>query len=389
MANTSIKPISDKLKVEKKQGSFSGGGRSIENTSIKGATIVPFTTKDGKKNEHTGLRFIRDELKYRINKDNCFVISGSTYNNSLKYISKTIYKNDAQKLAYYFSAIKEVTKGKNYSDENILSWAAVLMKEDEKNGYSLAHRMPVKLYIPRHRKYYSGVETVPDLQINTSYYLRFFNEFGLSVTAPIDIVNGSSNNTTFMNNNKYIGLLSTYYHNIMYNSNNNFPKSIKNIIPKLTGLELVHLGNPKYGAYCRYTGNDSSYICIDTSEFILAKDSTVSSREPYYNYEFMVEAFEHELGHAFDHANSFFTETEEFKSIYNQVCEFDKDDIYLRKYAKDNPQELWAEIVSEYIYTDGYKETFYSKKDLMAIPVKKLDGTKITLYDYVKSILGN
>ena len=116
-----------------------------------------------------------------------------------------------------------------------------------------------------------------------------------------------------------------------------------------------------------------------SDQFINLKDE-----ESVYNmdfaYEYMVNSFVHELGHAFANNKIFGKdrdETKEWKAIFNQIVAKEDRENYFRDYAVTNPAELFADVCRDY----------YNKPNNLKMVEIEINGYD-NLYDYMNDLMG-
>lgn len=287
--------------------------------------------------------------------------------------------------------------------EEKLEIASEVMKYDITHGYTIIHSTPILM----NGKVNTNINPPGAIFIFQKYeyegeYLKYYNEYGVDVVAPLSEIGATSDGKMYSTNTlkgsreQYISQLNKYYTEIMKNSeqySNKFKdlafSNLKTIcLAPIVGKQNLNHGGAAGGSWVAYvTGNEvelldvSSNMIIDTYEFY---DQDVTS------YDYMVNAFTHELGHVyaiasgnapfdmFDIDSSIYWE-----SIYNQLEPYcDDQNGPLREYASSDLAEAFAECVCEYYGTDSC----FNPEDLRHVWVD-VGGVHMTLYDVMSHLL--
>lgn len=230
-------------------------------------------------------------------------------------------------------------------------------------------------------------------------YIEFENKDGIKVRAPLAIAkyeNGKIVYTpmTAEQKEQYINKVTHYYNDIMENSekySDKFKNETGDRVDSLTFVYIDPASRDKIDAidgccaYCQRTGNFSNHsdILVSTDEFIDLDDPSNTNTPSSYDY--MVDAYTHELGHAYGNNMMLFPDrdTDNFWNvIYDKVNNDPANTDILRDYSLKNQKELFADATA-YYYTDPDR--------LKQVPINvEVPATNIkfeTLYDYMDFVL--
>ena len=294
------------------------------------------------------------------------------------------------KLPYYLSIVE--TSRSYLSLEEKISLASQMMIIDKQNGYQLLYSTPILK---------NGSVSV---ELNDNYkgdYLEFYNPYGVPTIAPLcEFIyrDATIEGWNIMDNQEYESYargLSKYYIDIMKKSDTyskHFKKQVYNHLDKLVFLNGIY--NQDWAAYCSPLTDVNSMVVIDTNKF-LEKDDTTGTYIERDNtfWDFMIDSYTHELGHAYANASSKEKRTsdidysKDWEKIFEYVKLQEKEHATIRDYAFESPEEFFAECVAEY-YGDKNSCSIYNANDLKIIQIEFM-GKKISLYDCMSLILGD
>ena len=108
-------------------------------------------------------------------------------------------------------------------------------------------------------------------------------------------------------------------------------------------------------------------------------------------YPYILDSFTHELGHIYDYQGNpdssanFFTNSSEWKNIYDIVCKNDSSHQFVRDYSVSNPSELFAEVTAE-LFADTSSDPLFNPNDLKMLKINyNSENGKYyeSMYDYM------
>ena len=294
------------------------------------------------------------------------------------------------KIAYYYINVDR-TYGDTLSEKEKYEYARIVMEEDKKrkNGQKVlfstailtnVENLNTGLNNPRFYGYYKYDgpcitfynDDFPDYYFPLKKFSCEENKFGEKVIVEKDF--------TKEEKKEIISQVSNYYADIKKNSNDYSDFVINTLDDNLDSVCFIYPDGDRDEifdciGYTNYNGKRSK-ISIDVS--ILDTD-----------YDEQLATYTHEITHSLDNACrgdlSDFSETREWKNIYNQVYEDYSDTGLLSDYSFTSPAEFLAESVSEFYANDTYSSS-YNPNDLKAITIE-VGGEEMTLYDYLDDYL--
>ena len=229
-------------------------------------------------------------------------------------------------------------------------------------------------------------------------YIEFENEQGMTIKAPLAIVKYENGKIIFdpmteEEQERYVEKVAQYNNDIMFNFENLYTYDFKQeITDRVTSTTILYIDRESrdsidyarsYAAYCdRKNGPSKSDIVIYSDQFIELNPE--SDATYWYNsedaYDYMVETYTHELGHAYANNHSFNLldrdQSRIWNEIYNEVTGEDTNREFLGDYAFTNTHEFFADAI-RYYYHDA------ERLKMIDIDVEGYN----TLYDYMDYIL--
>ena len=231
-------------------------------------------------------------------------------------------------------------------------------------------------------------------------YVEFENKDGIKVRAPLAIAKYENGEIVYKpmtdeQKEDYINKLTTYYNDIMENTSDYSDKFKNETGDRVDSLTFVYIDPASrekidsvngYSAYCSPINGLSNHsdVVVCTDMLINFDDSS-----SWYNtdeaYDYMLETYTHELGHAY--ANDRFIawdrdDTYVWNQIYDTVTSDPTNKDILRDYSMKNKNELFADSTA-YYYTDPDK----LKQVEINFEMPEFNMKYDTLYDYMDYIL--
>lgn len=360
---------------------------------VAGSNNIKITLE---KMEYSCLRFeIKNISK---NKESSFMIDPkcdeiSDNLDEIKIRSVIFMEKSAEMIAIY---IKQIESQLGEVENNKLSFIDKvkllpnLIEEDANNNYQILNSTPIlkegQVSIGGILAF-DGNSSEPDY-LYTGGYLSFYNKYGIKVNVPLKKIVINEGEVTEINFTateikQVINTSIRYYSEIMSledqhgdNFYNETSKKLKNLIFCYPDYENTWGG---------YTYGDT--IVIDL------KNASIEGEHKEFYYQCAVGAYTHELGHIYDsqissNSYSWFSKSDSWLQVYEQVKKVDSDGALMGTYAQENPTECFAEAVHEYFGTGNYPGIAnYSSNDLKAIEID-VDGYN-NLYDYMDNLLSN
>ena len=285
---------------------------------------------------------------------------------------------ESDKLIYYFANIYNKYNGEQDINQ-MLEESRCLMELDKNNNNYILYHTP-KLINGNIKKSLWIKDSEWDNLNYNGEYLEYYNEDDTSVTVPLSIITRDSKGNIIsipMDENtkdNYIKNINNYYYDIM-NNYTNYSKKFKKVTGNsLQNVDILYFDtsnvDPDYGAYTTGISAETMVIrgeCITTS----------------LGYNYMINAYTHELGHVYGYNYNKIDESREWQNIWKQINENDIDYTFLSDYAHSSYIEGFAECVAEY-FSNGF-DPRYNPNDLKAIEIDYNGYTN--LYDYMRDIL--
>ena len=226
--------------------------------------------------------------------------------------------------------------------------------------------------------------------IYTGEYVEYENEYGAVVQAPLATYkyeNGQIivDEMSGLEKARYIGEITKYYNDIEEKLNNTTEKFSREVKDDLKAIYMINLDNSfrenvlaSWSSDGRYS--DSSALChrpkksnknkinIFTDEFIDLKED---------NYDFMVDGFIHECGHAYANNHRLF-------------ADFDDSSYWKRIYDNISSNEINVEFLGDYAFTNSYElfaeSTRYFFSEPERLKMVQIDDNE-SLYDVMNELL--
>lgn len=232
-------------------------------------------------------------------------------------------------------------------------------------------------------------------------YIEYYNEDGIKVRAPLAIAKYVDGEIVYVpmtenQKKKYINKVTQYYNDVMDNKKLYSDKFKEETGKRVESVTMVYIdpdsreniqAADQSAAYCSKTNGYSnrSDIVIYSDEFLNFDDKN-SYNNHQWQYDYMLEAYTHENGHAYANNKRIFKDRDTnatWKSIYDQVTSKDVYEVNketLREYSLSNKYELFADS------TDYY---FHQPDRLKNVEINiDVDGKKYeTLYEYMDYVL--
>lgn len=239
-------------------------------------------------------------------------------------------------------------------------------------------------------------------------YLEFTNEDGKIAKIPLAVIvyDDKSSQIKYVSmtdeqKEQYIDKVTQYYNDIMNNSKNysdKFRSEINDRVDLLSILyidpssrEKIQAAHNRYtdvgsAAYCKNANNISTHssVVIFSNEFINFDDSSSCfNTDEAYNY--MVNTYTHELGHAYANDRMILWDRDNtyvWNNIYDTVANDNTNLQILRDYSVADKKELFADS-TDYYYNDPDR----LKQVEINFDLPEFNMHFDTLYDYMDYIL--
>ncbi len=319
--------------------------------------------------------------------------------NALAYILQQLdsMTESLEVIAIYLLQVESCLEdGTSVSFADRLKSVSQLMKDDKENGYEFLHSMPVL------EEGEFGFNSFNQVFNYSGKYLRYFNEYGIDVFAPLAKI-GDINFTSYADNEieQYSELYTRYYVDIM-KCQEKFTDLHKAALREQLGTIILedsdssnNRGASNVGFTTSFGENEKCTINMNMQDWYFSDLNNADM------YGLLVDSYTHEAGHVLDRylgkqsGTLFYSDGSGYSKYYSSLQQVPGantgDDVgtgALCDYAFDSPQENFAESVTEYYENympnaNGYGH--YSVSDLETIEFKD----NVTSYDVFDSILRN
>lgn len=246
----------------------------------------------------------------------------------------------------------------------------------------------------------NDAKTYDDTLKYSGEYIEYVNKDGILVRAPLAIVKYENGNIVYTpmteeQKEQYINRITNYYNDVMDNAedySDRFKDETGDRVDSVTFVYVAPTSKSQidsvdgYAGYCRRTGTYSNHsdILLCSDEFINFDDPN-SNYNSQQNYDYMLNTYTHELGHAYGNNNMFFPDRDNsgfWNTVYDKVSSDSVNENILREYSLTNKYELFADA-TDYYYSDP--DRLKQVQLDLSVP-----GTALhfdTLYDYMDFVM--